>query len=105
MFVSHARLYLFADYYRIERLAKISLWNLERSLATFDLVDDNTVNDAVKLLIYCFENDKPEQLRKLMALYASSKVKQLMKKPAFCELLEGNNGLSVALIRGMVGLE
>ena len=105
LFVSDARLYVFADYYGIERLAKISLWNLERSLATFDLVDDNTVNDAVKLLIYCFEDDRPEQLRKRMAQYASRKAKQLMKNPAFCELLGGNNGLSVAMIRRMVGLE
>lgn len=102
LFISHARLYVFADYYQVPKLADISFYRLGDALVNHDLTNNMRVEDAVELLRYCFDDPKPEKLRDIMMLYAVSKIESLIENAEFCKFLEDHGELSTACIRAMV---
>jgi hypothetical protein len=101
IFLSHARLYVFAECYGITGLMELSLNELHSTLVTFTLHDER-VNDIVALVSYCYENLVPESLREIVALYAACKVEKLWPSEEFQALVETHGELSRSLIGSMV---
>ncbi|PNP53799.1 hypothetical protein THARTR1_05923 [Trichoderma harzianum] len=100
-FLSHVRLFIFAECYGITALMAHSLNELHWTLEKFTLHDER-VNDVVALVDYCYENLAPELLRNLVTLYAACKIDKLWKSEQFCALVETHSELSMALLRLMV---
>ncbi|KAK3942607.1 hypothetical protein QBC46DRAFT_308858 [Diplogelasinospora grovesii] len=96
-FLSHARLYVFAQCYGVSGLETLALYRLQQSLATFELRDER-VGDIVELLRYCYEDAVPDQLRSLVVLYVACNVKKLWESSEFQELLKTHSELSTPLI-------
>ena len=56
VFLSHARMYVFADRWDIERLRILSLHKLQQTLVAFTIYDDARVNDLVYLIRFVYAN-------------------------------------------------
>ncbi|KAK5996224.1 hypothetical protein PT974_04655 [Cladobotryum mycophilum] len=97
VFLSHSRLYVFAEYYGIVDLMEISLNQLHRTLIKFKLYEER-INDIVALIGYYYENLVPETLREFVILYASYKMEKLWMSEKFRALVEAHGELSGALI-------
>ncbi|KAI5925362.1 hypothetical protein F4810DRAFT_660166 [Camillea tinctor] len=107
VFLSHARVYVLADYYDIDRLKIRSLVKLHYSLANFELKSE-TLDYIVVLTEYCFKNtvdkgNEKDQLRELVLRYVAWKVDKLWKSNAFHELLDGSAEVSKSVIGAMIG--
>ncbi|KAI1082605.1 hypothetical protein F5B20DRAFT_531952 [Whalleya microplaca] len=105
-FLSHARLYVLADYYDIYALVMLSLQKLHRCLVSFNLVKE-TVDDIAALVDYSYQNtvdkgDQGDRLRDLLARYVACKIELMWKSSYFRELLEGSGELSKAVIGQML---
>ncbi|QYT00954.1 BTB domain-containing protein [Trichoderma simmonsii] len=100
-FLSHARLFTFAECYGITALMTHSLDELHGTLERFTLHKER-VDDVVALVDYCYENMAPEPLRDLVTLYAACKINKLWKSEKFCALVEAHSDLSMALLGLMV---
>lgn len=73
VFLSHARVYVFADYYGISTLQYVSLRKLREALIRYTLYEEG-VSDLVQLLEYSFGNtadnaDQQDPLRDLVCIY------------------------------------
>lgn len=55
---------------------ELSIHKLHRSLVRFQLFEER-VGDVVELLRFCFDQDVPEVLRKLVVRYAGCHVEKL----------------------------
>jgi hypothetical protein len=97
VFLSHAKLYVFADIYGIKRLAMLSLYRLQQALVVFELFD-NRLEDVVELVRYCFEDTVPDELRLLVTLYVACNVEKLWKSSNFHNLICEHGELSMSLI-------
>ncbi|KAK4067415.1 uncharacterized protein Triagg1_7595 [Trichoderma aggressivum f. europaeum] len=100
-FLSHVRLFIFAECYGIAALMTHSLNGLHWTLENFT-VHQERVDDVVTLVEYCYENLAPEPLRNLVTLYAACKIDKLWKSDKFCALVEAHSELSMALLGLMV---
>ncbi|KAM0460812.1 hypothetical protein ACHAO4_001604 [Trichoderma viride] len=100
-FLSHARLYVFAECYGITGLMELSLSELHGALVTFRLYEER-VNDVVELVRYCYDNLVPEALREMITLYAVCKIEKLWVSEEFQVLVEVHGELSRSLIGHMV---
>ncbi|KAK4059754.1 hypothetical protein Trihar35433_10570 [Trichoderma harzianum] len=100
-FLSHVRLFIFAECYGITALMTHSLNGLHWTLEKFTLHDER-VSDVVDLVDYCYENSVPQPLRDLVTLYAACKIDKLWKSEQFCALVEAHSELSMALLGLMV---
>ncbi|KAK3934239.1 hypothetical protein QBC46DRAFT_359169 [Diplogelasinospora grovesii] len=101
VFLSHARLYVFADCYGISGLMDLSFYKLGKALVDIE-VDSDKVADVVDVLQYCYDELTPPKLRSLLVLYAACKVETLWKSTKFRELLARQSELSTALIGAMI---
>lgn len=97
VFLSHARLYVFADCYGILRLERLSFTKLHRALVAFELYDAR-IDGIIELLRYCYEDAAPERLRGLVVHFAACHVEKLCKSDDFQTLLEAHGELSKALV-------
>ncbi|KAK5994166.1 hypothetical protein PT974_07608 [Cladobotryum mycophilum] len=97
VFLSHARLYVFAECYGIAKLMEASLDQLHGILTRFRLYKGR-MKDIVMLVDYCYSNMVPEPLRKLVIRYTACKVDKLWLSEEFQELVEAHGELSRALI-------
>lgn len=95
-FLLHARVYVFADCYGIIGLMDLSLNELHGTLVRFTLHKERIV-DVVALVRYCYENEVPEPLREVVALYAACKLEKLWLSEEFHALVEAYGGLSKTL--------
>ncbi|KAK7751126.1 ADP-ribose diphosphatase [Diatrype stigma] len=101
-FLSHARIYVLADYYDIEALMVLSLKKLHKALRSFEL-SQNRIDDVTVVLDYCFANtvDKggsQDRLRHLLTLYAACNIETLWPSSSFQDLLERSGELSKDII-------
>ncbi|KAI1641133.1 hypothetical protein F4809DRAFT_658985 [Biscogniauxia mediterranea] len=101
VFLSHARVYVLADYYDIERLRILSVKKLHKSLASS--LSPKTPDCITPLVKYCFENtvdkcDAKDPLRELVTGYMACKIDQLWKNDAFQDLVGSSGELSKALV-------
>lgn len=94
IFLAHARLFVFADCYDINRLAGKALNAFHRALAR----SGGKVTDVVPLVEYCIETDIPDALRDVVLTYLTSKAKVLWSEPSFRELLERSHNMSFDLL-------
>ncbi|KAH8126068.1 hypothetical protein FP744_10005018 [Trichoderma asperellum] len=106
VFLSHARMYVFADYYGIDRLKSLALNKLCRALTPFNLQAES-YGDIIPLVRYSFENtvDKGEQrdrLRWLVCLYTACKVEDLWKDTEFIDIMKTLPDFSTGLIKAML---
>ncbi|PPJ57724.1 hypothetical protein CBER1_00066 [Cercospora berteroae] len=102
VFLSHAKLYVFADTYAIEPLRTLSLQKLHRTLSMFTLFGGRE-GDIAELLQYTYQNTaeheaKMDKLRQLVIKYVSCNVEKLRSNETFKETLAAENSSSVDLI-------
>lgn len=100
-FLSHARLYVFAECYGIAGLMELSLNELHGALVAFTLYEER-INDVVVLVRYCYDNLVPDALREMITLYAVCKIEKLWVSEEFQVLVEAHGELSRSLIGHMV---
>lgn len=101
VFLSHSRLYVFAECYGIPGLIKLSLHKLHRTLVSFSLHEER-LDDIVELLRYCYADAVPDQLRELVVPYAACNVEKLWNSEEFRKLLETYGELSMTLIGSLL---
>lgn len=95
VFLSHAKVYVFADYHGIEELQILALQNLRKVLSRFWLTEDG-LHDITQLARYCFEhttdqNGVGDRLAELVGLYAASHLKHLWRYEEFRSLVDMPN--------------
>ncbi|KAL8740109.1 MAG: hypothetical protein Q9190_007153 [Brigantiaea leucoxantha] len=92
VFLSHARLYVFANKYLIYDLKTLALENLHETLKFFEFYSYRT-GDIVSLIRYVYGNTqipddgKIEPIRSLLAEYVGLEMDILMKDSAFRDLM------------------
>ena len=96
VFLSHARLHMFADKYDIKRLKKLTLEELHATIVKYTLYFERT-GDIIALLRYVYGNpaeprEGKEGMRTLMAQYIGYKMDILMKDENFQVLMIDNGG-------------
>lgn len=96
VFLSHARLYVFADQYDIQPLKTLALEELQLTLASFTLYPERT-GDIIALMRYSYANTcEPvagvEDIRTMLTAYMSYEVDTLMKDKAFKDLMVEDGG-------------
>jgi hypothetical protein len=103
VFLCHAQLYVFADKYDIQPLAKLSLSKLRQTLAhfNFNFIEERR-EDIVKLLQYCYANTpervgSKDSLRALVIKYVACVVERLTGSKVFGSLLSEANSISLDL--------
>ncbi|PHH79273.1 hypothetical protein CDD80_5268 [Ophiocordyceps camponoti-rufipedis] len=99
--VTHARLYVFADCYQVDKLADVSVHRLRKTLDVLKGVTTDT-EGLTELVRLCFEETAPGTLKNMVTMYASFEMSRLWAHPAFRKLVEESNELSVALIDAIV---
>lgn len=102
VFLCHAQLYVFADKYDIQPLAKLSLSKLGHTLADFNVFEERR-EDIVELLQYCYANTAErvgtkDSLRVLVIKYVACIVERLKGSEGFHSLLGEANSISLDLI-------
>ena len=97
VFLSHARLYVFAEKYDIQPLKMLALDEIHAVLAVFTLYPNRTA-DIIGLLRYVYVNtceprEGDEDMRALMTHYVGFEMEMLMEDPEFVDLIieEGND--------------
>ena len=106
VFLSHARLYVFADKYYIKELRTLAFENLQATLSVFNLYAERTI-DVVQLLRYIYANTLPtrteENLRSLMSHYIAFEMDTLMSDEGFKALMIEDGGDLLTSYMEMVG--
>lgn len=98
VFLSHARLYVFAEMYDIQVLKTLALEELHSTLANYTLYQSRT-GDVIALLRYIYANTSSEEgdsdsqiLRKVLRHYMGCEIGVLMKDPRFKDLMFEDGG-------------
>ena len=96
VFLSHARLYVFADKYDILPLKTLALEELHNTLAIYTLYPVRT-GDVIALLRYVYANSVEsarggDELRKMLRDYVGYEMKTLMKDGDFNDLMIEDGG-------------
>lgn len=91
-FLSHAKLYVFAEKFDIQPLKRLVLKNLHQTLAAFTLWPD-CVDDIVTLLSFVYSNtitpgNGDEPIRSMLNQYVSYEMDKMVEATAFRDLLE-----------------
>ena len=97
VFISHARIYVFAEKYDVQPLKALAIHQLHATLTVFGLWRER-IGDIVALLRYSYANtvdleDGNEDLRMMLMHYVESKMDALIKADEFTELLEERESL------------
>lgn len=98
VFLSHARLYVFAEMYDIQILKQLALEELHSTLANYTLYDSRA-DDIIALLRYVYANTSSEEgdsggqeLRKLLTDYMGCEMGILTKSGGFKDLMFEDGG-------------
>ena len=106
VFLSHARVYVFADKYDIELLQKLALKYLHQTLVAFTLHPERC-GDIIALIRYSYANTVDrgagvEGLRRLLTHYVGSEMAILAKDTGFKALLLEERGAVLGDFLSMV---
>lgn len=106
VFLSHARIYVFADKYDIEPLQKLALKSLHQTLVAFTLYPERC-GDIIALIRYSYANTADrgagvEGLRPLLTHYIGLEMATLAKDKGFKALLLENQGAVLGDFLSMV---
>ena len=107
VFLSHARLYVFADKYDIQSLKTLAMEELHATLAIFTLHRART-GDIVALLRYIYGNTNEsrkgtEDMRTLMTQYLGLEMDTLIRDEDFKDLMIKDGGALLGDFMRMVG--
>ena len=93
VFLSHARLYVFADEKDVPALKALTLDELRATLSVFTL-HDNRIQDIIALFAYAYENTHwaSDKLRALLGEYMAMEAKKLTTNEAFKALVMEDGG-------------
>ncbi|KAM0805424.1 hypothetical protein BDR22DRAFT_884955 [Usnea florida] len=96
VFLSHARVYVFADQYDVQGLKSCARKELHLALANYTLYPDRT-GDIIALIRYIYSNTGESvsgvmDLRSVLKEYMSCEMDTLMKDPTFKELMFEDGG-------------
>jgi len=96
VFLSHARLYVLAQYFQIDQLRILALEELHAVLAKFTLFPGRA-GDIIELMSYVYENtsesvDDTKNLRSLMAGYMGYEMDVLMTDKRFGAIMIADGG-------------
>ncbi|EME77597.1 uncharacterized protein MYCFIDRAFT_72577 [Pseudocercospora fijiensis CIRAD86] len=102
VFLSHAKLYVFADTYDIAGLRALSLHKLHKTLACFTLYDQR-VEDVAVLFQYTYNNTAEREgtldpLRKLVVSYVCCHIEKILVCDTFRATLKGENSAAVDVL-------
>lgn len=100
IFLAHAKIHVFADYYGIEALSKLALHRLHRSLCAFELFPQRVV-DVNELLRFCYDSEVVG-LKDLASSYADCHMKTLWADHDFQVLFSEYPELSVTLMGALM---
>ncbi|KAK0645423.1 hypothetical protein B0T16DRAFT_411146 [Cercophora newfieldiana] len=101
-FVTHARVFVFADYWGISKLKDISLRKLAKALEGAAVKKSATRDRIVALMQYCCDEALPEELLSLITLFAAANLPALWISGRFRELFGENKKLSVSVVGAMI---
>lgn len=101
VFISQAKMFIFADCYGIEALINHSMHKLHQALCGFRL-SRARVPDILALVRFCYDNLAPEKLRGLVAFYLACIVELVSEIGSFNELLKENGDFAADLACAMV---
>ncbi|KAG6183511.1 hypothetical protein E4U36_002651 [Claviceps purpurea] len=71
LFISHAKIFVFAQYYGVEALMGLSMRRLHEALCGFGLSRER-IGDILALIRYCYDRPGPEKLKKMVASYSAA---------------------------------
>ena len=96
VFLSHARVYVFADQYDVQGLKSCAIKELHLALANYTLYPDRT-GDIIALIRYIYSNTGEsvsgvKDLRSVLKEYMSCEMDNLMKDSTFKELMFEDGG-------------
>ncbi|MCJ1413152.1 hypothetical protein MMC19_007256 [Ptychographa xylographoides] len=94
VFLTHARLYVFAEKYRVQPLKTLTLYKVHKTLFAFTLYKQR-IGDVIKLIKYVYSDDNTpnkedqiDRLRELLILYVVCEIDILSQSEEFLSLLE-----------------
>ncbi|CCE32468.1 uncharacterized protein CPUR_06328 [Claviceps purpurea 20.1] len=73
LFISHVRIFVFAQYYAVEALMDLSMQRLHEALCGFSL-SIVRIGDILALIRYCYEQPDLKRLKKMVAMYSAAVV-------------------------------
>ncbi|KAG6218203.1 hypothetical protein E4U34_004235 [Claviceps purpurea] len=73
LFLSHAGIFVFAQYYGVEALMDLSIQKLHEALCGFSLSRER-IGDILALIRYCYDQPGPEKLKRMVAMYSAAVV-------------------------------
>ncbi|PPJ53240.1 hypothetical protein CBER1_11888 [Cercospora berteroae] len=102
----HAKLYVLADTYDVERLRMLSLNKLHSTLCAFTLYRERT-EDISRVLEYTYDHTSErdgnvDDMRVVMIEYIACKLEAFVHDPRFAELIKGSNSISFDLMRQLL---
>jgi len=98
LYLSHAKVFVFADYWGITRLRGLALQKLGKALGEVNVMKSKKKAEIVELVEYCFEDVRPEELVSLVLLYAGYKLRQLWGSERFREVFGRYGELAAGLV-------
>jgi hypothetical protein len=93
VFLSHARMAVFADYHGVSALERLALQKLTLVLSSFHMWDAYRIEDITRLISYVYEHtvqlpSSPCPLRELVCQYSACKMEVLWKSVGFKQVFE-----------------
>lgn len=102
IFLCHAKMYVFADYYGISRLMDLSrekLGHLLIALTTEMKFHGRRLADFVHLVQYCYDEPAPEALQSFIMMYTAYHANLLWKDAQFRDLVEADGEVAFPFIK------
>ena len=100
IFLSHAKVFVFAEYWGVTRLRELSIQRLGKLLEATELTEAK-VEDVAALMEYGYDEPRPEELTSLLLLYSASKIDKLWKSERFRKVVSTHGELAISLIGTM----
>lgn len=106
VFLSHARIYIFADRYSIEALKQLTLRRLHQTLVKFTLYEER-IPDITCLLSFSYNNTPDrtgtvDELRLLVVKYISCHIKRIHSDTSFVHMMKAEGPLSIDLLQELI---
>ncbi|KAK0627891.1 hypothetical protein B0T14DRAFT_580174 [Immersiella caudata] len=100
--LDHARVFVFADYWGVTRLAGLSLRLLGEELKVAAPERPMAREHIIDLVEYCFADARPPMLVILVTQYAAFKLPDLWMSGEFQDILRNSSDLSLGLVSSIV---
>lgn len=105
-FLSHARIYVFADKYSISNLRQLALRRLHETLTVFTLYEER-ISDITCLLSFSYDNtpdrnESVDELRRLVVKFVCCHISRVHRDTRLVDMLKAQGSFSVDLLRELV---